>query len=308
MAKTYIQTFAASAETAYATGITPLMGLATLNKSVRFTPLQKSKYTTDNGKYTIQRLKRIKATDLPAATGKAGDDHIARLNASKKIDWTSIETQTAAEKNIAINIEPNEEFDLTNVPADFNRPMTDMITNTLVEGEELAVAKVIAGAATKADIDLTDADGTVLKIEEEIQRIELLVDDFKAYSDNVIVLIHPSVAKIFSKLQGQGYQTGTNTFPNGLGKSFRYDNIEFYESKILNAIPSSTDKVAGAIVMDREAYANIGITAGITPYDETNTGTRTVGHRYYGLDLVVDPSRISVLEMAQANPTKKVNA
>ena len=308
MAKTYIEVFAKSAETAYASGISPLMALATLNKSVKFAPVQKSKYSGNQGQYIIQRVKRIKATDLPAATGKAGDDHIARLNAATKIDWVSVDTKTSAEKNIAVTIEPNEQFDLTAVPSDFTAPLTDMITNTLVEGEELATAKVIAGAKTKADLDLTKRDEAVTAIEDEIERIQLLVDDFKAYSNTVIVLVHPKVARIFSKLQGQGYQQGTNTFPNGLGKSFTYDRTQFFVSNILNAIPSSTGKVAGAIIMDAEAYANLGVTAGITPYDETNTGTRTVGHRYYGLDLVVDTDRISVLEIAQAAPTKKVNA
>ena len=306
MAQTYLETFVTSAETAYATGITPLMGLAALNEGVRFTPLQKSKYSTGNGKYAIQRAKRLKAKDLAAGTGKFGDDATSRLNALGKVDWETIETATSAEKIIGVQIEPNEEFDMTGVPADFNAPLTDMIRNTLIEGEELATAKVI-GAGTKADLDLTDKDAAVKAIEDAIEEIELLVDDFKAYSNGVVVLVHPTVAKIFSKIQGQGYQTGTNTFPNGLGKGFRYDGTDFFVSNIMNAIESSTGKVAGAIVMDKEAYANNGIAAGITTFDEMHTGSRAVGHRYYGLDKVVDAKRIKVLEITKTKG-KTINA
>ncbi len=221
-------------------------------------------------------------------------------------------------RSLVINVSPFEEVDPLEDASAYNGVIANAVKNRLFEAEELALTKVIAAGAAntvfaKADLAATD-EAAVKQIQDLITGIQLYVDDFKAYSENVVVLVHPEVAKIFSRVQGQSYSTGTNTFPEGLGKGFRFDGIDFFVSPVMNAILSDsttgTEKVAGAIVMDAEAYANSGLEKTVKTFDQQLADERFIGHTYHELDVVVDKERIAILELskpAKAGVSKKVS-
>lgn len=318
MSKKYLEVFTDSAETQYASGVTPVLSVAALNTGVSFSPVMQSNgdATVKNSIYAIQRMKRIKAVDSPMNSiataessqgSKFGDDLVAGLNALTKVEWDTVETTTGKEEIIGVTVEPNEEYSILEDASAYERPIANKVKNTLIAMEEAAIAKLVA-VKTPAALKITTAQDAANGIMDEVFKIEELVDDFKAYSDGIVVFIHPRIAKLMGELEGQGYSLGTNTFPTGKGKSFTYQGIEFFQTPVLNAIAgSAAGKVPAAIVMDKEAYANAGLTESMTPFDDKYMGTRVVGHRYYFLDAVVDPARISVLEFDNT-ASKKVNA
>lgn len=180
-----------------------------------------------------------------------------------------------------------------------------MTSNRLFEAEEKALETVIK-AVTATELDTTTDAKTVEAIEAKVEELQLLVDDFKAYSNGIVVLVHPTIARKFAKIQGQSYYQGTNTFPEGFNNGFRYNGVDYFVNPLMNAVASTTGKIAGAIVMDKEAYANQGVENGITQINQVIGDTRFVGHTYRELDIVVDKARIAVLEFT-ATKGKSVN-
>ncbi len=86
MAK-YLNLFRDSSETQYATGMLPLMGLATLNKGVKLSPTTPAAGDTSNTlQFVIQRMKRAKAGAVAAKTGKHATDAIALLDTAQKVN------------------------------------------------------------------------------------------------------------------------------------------------------------------------------------------------------------------------------
>ncbi len=316
MAKKYLNLFRDSAETAYATGQLPLMGLAALNKGVKFNAVTPAAGDTSNTiQYVIQRMKRAKAGAAPAKTGKAATDAVALLDTAQKVDWESVNVMAGAKRSLVFNVSPFEEIDPLEDASAFNSTISNMTENRMFEAEELATAKVYGAgtlSATKLVVDGTKDIEVVKALQDAVSNIELLVDDFKAYSQGVAVIVHPTVAKAFSRVQGQGYTTGTNTFPEGLGKGFRYDGIDYFVSPILNTIAGkAATEVAGAIVMDMEAYANSGLETSVKEFDQELADERFVGHTYHELDAVIDAARIATFEMTLpkgAKASAKVSA
>ena len=312
MAKVYKKVFKDSAETQYASGIAPLLSLAKLNKGVKFSKIQQSNGVAGSiSEYAIQRMLRIKARDsglnkaadeASADAGSFGTDFVAELDAMTKIQWDTVTTVTGKERIIGVYVDPKEEVSALDDAAPYEKVITNKVKNTLIEGEEKAIAKLIS-AVTPGTLAITSAQAAADGIMAEVFKTQELVDNFKAYSDNVVVFVHPRVAKLMGELEGQGYQQGTNTFPEGKGKGFRYQGIDFFVSPILNSQGSTPAKVPGAIIMDAESYANAGIDNNMVPFDEKYLGTRVIGHRYNELDVVIDPSRISVLEITITGPT-----
>lgn len=194
-----------------------------------------------------------------------------------------------------------------------------MTLNTLMAGEEEALQKVwdTAGNATavKLAVPTTDAERATLRdtVADAVEQVQLLVDDFKAYSSNVIVLIHPTLARAFETVHGVEYQGAPDTFPMGAAaKRFLFNGVTYYVNSLLNAIAgAAATEVAGLIVMDAEAYANSGLGTGeLTPLDFTFAGQRVIGHEYAYLDITLDPVRIVKFEMTlptAGKASKKVN-
>lgn len=317
MAQDYLKLYLDSSETHYASGVTPLMSLAQLNEGVKFIAVPIEGSETENGgdQFIVQRTKRIKAeASVQDATKGMGDNVLARLNKAKRLTWDSIATKAVNKQDFIVRMSKDQNMDvLEGTP--YEKAIADGIKNTAIAAEEVATAKVFAAgtkAASPLVVDGTKDAETVKAIQDAVSEVQLFVDDFKAYSNGVVVLVHPTVAKVFSRVQGQSYQTGTNTFPEGLGSHFRYDGIDFFVSPILNTIEgAAATEVAGAIVMDKEAYANAGYQKLMKEFDQVYLDERVVGHSYGELDLVVDSARIKVFEMTLPTgltKSKKVNA
>ncbi|MGL5752756.1 MAG: hypothetical protein ACRCXT_19615, partial [Paraclostridium sp.] len=105
----------------------------------------------------------------------------------------------------------------------------------------------------------------------------------------------------FGTLQGRGYFQGTNTFPDGIGKtkSFTYQGVEFFLAPLLNTIAGkAATEVGGAIVMSKEAYADQKMSDNtMTEVNEVYVDMRYVGMTYDSLGVVVDPSRVITFEL-----------
>lgn len=305
--KSYFTLFSASAETQYASGALPLMSLARQNVGVRFltAPAQGDTANTGN-QVVVQRTKRVKAVDAPAHTGKAGTDAIALLDTAQKIDWETIGTKTSIKRSLLIATLPNVEYDILEDASAYEKPIAEMTTNRLFEAEEKALKSVIS-SVTATDLDVTADAKTVEAIEAKVEELQLLVDDFKAYSYGIVVLVHPTIARKFAKIQGQSYYQGTNTFPEGFNNGFRYNGVDYFVNPLMNAVEVATGKVAGAIVMDKEAYANQGVETGMSQINQVIGDTRFVGHTYRELDIVVDKARIAVLQISTSNRSLLVN-
>ena len=303
MAKKYLEVFQDSQESLIAAGIAPLLAVGVTNSAISFEPTGSAQgLGTGAITYNIQREKRGKAVALPTPTGQAGDDIVAIMNTSQKVEFDTISTTRGAERILAFDIDPGEEFDFGS--AEGHAKVISLRTKQrLVEGEEQALTKVVAAGAAEGTV--TSAN-VVDELTGGIFAIEELSDDFKHFSEEVVVLIHPRLAKVFADLQGVEYSMGTNTFANGFKGAFMYNGTTFIPHKILNSIAGKAAGVVGAIVMDKEAYANAGLAKGLTEFDNSLVGKRIVGHRYSELDIVVDPSRIKIYDFANT-ATAKVN-
>ncbi len=324
MAKTYAEIFLDSAETQYASGLYPLLAIASQNDGVKFSPITQSNgFGGTVNTYAIQRMKRIKATDSPmnslataepSAGSAFGTDLVAGLNALSKVEWDTVTTQTSQERIIGVTVEPFEELSPLLNASPYERAIMAKTKNTMVEAEEHAIKNVVDAvtAGNKADIaaigTTAEIDAVYNQIVDAKNDVELLVDDFKAYSDKVFGVVHPKVADALAKLEGVEWQNGSNTFPTlANSKIIKVGGVELFVHPVLNAIESSTGKVPGVIIMDSEVYGNAGFERAMVTFDENYLGTRAVGHRYHFLDKVVDPSRIKMLEYTTATPSAKVN-
>lgn len=316
MAQDYLQLFRDSAESHYNTGSSPLMALSSMNEGVRFTavPIEGSETVNDQPQFLVQRTKRIKseATAQDASVG-AGTNFVNRVNKAKRLLWETVKTAAGNKVDFLVRMSRDQDMDvLEGTP--YEKAISDGIKNTIIAAEENAEAQVwgsVTAESTKLVVDGTKDAEVVELVSNAFSAIELFVDDFKAYSDSTVALIHPVLAKVFARVQGQSYQTGTNTFPEGAGKGFRYDGRDFFVSPILNTIQgAAATEVAGIIVMDKEAYANAGFQMLLKQIDEKLLDERIVGHSYGELDLVIDDKRIKTFEMTLPTTiakSKKVN-
>lgn len=318
MAKTFQEIFLDSAETQYAAGAFPLSVIGTLNTAVNLIPvLSGNGASKSKGKYEIQRPKRLKAfdrTDSQATDGSGsyGDDFVANLNAAKKEDWETVSIQTGVKRMIAIPMELNDEFDMSDAEA-YTRTISNKSKNALIELEEKAIATIIAGAsevATTLKIDGTENKELSQWLFEQVTAVELLVDDYKAGSDSVIVMIHPLVAKLFSDIKGVVYQTGPNTFADSFGgKAFVYKNITFVPNAHLNKFaPAAANSIVGAIILDTEAFTMVKPSETVQDFDTPLLDERVVGTSFYDVSGLVDPARVKVIAVPSGfTKSKKAN-
>ncbi len=310
MAQNYAQFFQTAKETAYDSNTLPLMRLSALNQAVNFQVLPAPGQTANTAnQMVVHRLNRIKAIASPVQDQNdgLGSNMVAKLDAASRLTWDSLGTKRAALQQIAIVIPKNAELDLDNLDDAYGKSVADMTTNTMIAGEEAALQNVWDGAGnttvTKIAAPTDDASRETLRdtIAQTIEQIQLKVDDFKAYSDKVVVLIHPTLARAFETLHGVTYYQAPDTFTNGASsKRFVFNGVTFYVHNLLNAIAgAAATEVGGAIILDSEAYANsgLGIAGEITPLDFQFAGDRVIGHQYAYLDLVIDPTRIVKFEL-----------
>lgn len=320
MAQTYKQIFKDSLETQYASGIAPLISLSQINQSIVMTPVAIEGHGTANttDQVVIQRFKRLKAADSKLTDGpnKTGTDYIARLDTAQRVSWETIATKATVKRDLFVEIPMNLEYDPLQNAGPYFKVIGNITKNHLIELEEEATKALWVGASSNTD--KLAWDGTVASaqtlantIMDKVEALQMKVDDFKAYSTTMVVIVHPRIARAFASLQGQGYELGTNTFPEGFQGSFTYNHVEFYVSKIINTIDgAAATEVGGAIVMDRESFAATGPAFNYQEVDDKAIDVRVMGHTYGWINIVIDPSRIFAYEMtlpAGAAKSKTVN-
>ena len=298
MAKEYIKYFEGSMETQYGASILPITALGLMNTAVNFVklPIPGSETGNTNPQFSVQRVKRVKAKDtVQDVTKGAGTNYTKRLDEATSIAWESIDITQGTKKDIIVKRSSQEQFaDFLTNPENYDLAINNMIKNTMVEAEEKATSALWNAVTPETTIldPANKAQETADTITDAVLEVELLVDDYKAYSEKAVVIIHPKVAYIFAKLQGQSYYQGTNTFPNGFPKSFTYNNTEFYVSNLLNTIQDSNGNTAAAIIYDREAFKDAGANFNLRPFTDTLLDEYIVGHSYVFLQAVIDPARI----------------
>lgn len=314
MAKKLNEVFKNSLETTYANIKLPLSILGLNNGQVKLDKV------SDGKKYNVQRQLRIKAKDNSAndpATGAStmsglATKMIATLDQLGEVTWTTVDTVNNNPLLWGIAISPTHTFDKDDIGAKNSKALAEQVSHSSMRVEEVLTTKVVTAATDKGVLDLADAQATADSIQAEVERIKLLVDDYKAYSNGTVAVVHPSVATVFAKLQGQGYSMGTNTFPKGYADSFTYNGTEFAVSNILNAIdasPTATPNTAvvGAIVLDKESLIVADPLEEKVSFDNNIAGNRFVGIRTRDISLVVDPDRISYFSIVHT-ASKKVDA
>lgn len=309
--KKYLDLFRDSAEEQYQSGRYPLMALSARllqTNKIRFTPIegQYDDGTVGTLEYAIQRFKRIKEGDQQNAhADKAGSDYIATLDQAQSVDWETVTTKRSAQKQLLVSVKKGEG---TNALADatrYNATISNRSENKLISKEERAVEKVLA-ASTEIDITAAITAGTTVDEKREAfcdafvdagDSVNALVDEFK-YNATPIVIYNPRIGKIFSKIQGQAYQTGTNTFGDAFKAGFNYNDLDFLPEDVFKSIAKigaagdDTDKVVLGIVMANDAYADSGLETGMIEVNESLVRQDVIGHIYDDLSAIVDTARI----------------
>lgn len=315
MAKNINQVFQDARETMYAEGLTPLQTLTLNNRAVRFLPPAKDAHYGANLKYNIQRLKRIKAQDRPANTGKAGDDLVNLLNTAQKIDWETISTQAATPRSILLNMPKNESFDFDNVGSAQERTFSTLNRVRMLENEEQLLQLVLEknGAAAKVDeeinlTDLTEAIGDQFRnaIEKGIYNIQFKTDEFKYFSDNVVVMAHPLVLRALARTREKLFAPDGNIFLNGndtgLKGSYQFDKTQVLSNSMLNVFEveeiGSTGKIKPlVIILDAEALAQADPSLRMSLFDDSAIKRDVVnkGITYDEILKLIDPTRIHII-------------
>lgn len=318
MAKSFLNIFRESNETQY-----PELGLSLsmigLQNTLSWSPpaLSGNGALKGKGKYEIQRPIRNLAVDAAdsfdatTGVGKAFTDTITDLDGFHKETWETVEIATGVKRIIGLNVQYNEQFDMEDA-RDFAKPIAGFARNRAIESEEKALATLVGttGVTVKTstlDIkDPTKYDLIAAEILDEVDAIHNLNDKFKTYSDKVVVLVHPTIARAFSDIQGKEYQTGKDTFTDSFGRhAFVYKDVTFVANKYLNSLSDGTD-IVGAVILDTEAFLTIPASDTFQVIDEKFANKRYTGAEWYDTSGVIDTDRIVVIKHPSAIAKSKL--
>lgn len=321
MAKEFNKIVEAIKETTYAQDTYALTVLASLNPVARFIPLaQAGGGNLGSGKaveYWLQRQKRIKSKAASTAA-KAIDRVIANYGNASKLEWETIEAYTPLKRNIELNISKNEEFDIDNVGSAYEKAIQDMWTATAVERKERLFEAVFFSKTKAQSADSADTGAALYdEIAGKVEDIKLLSDDYKHGTDNVIIVLHPTVARLIGKEKANWEsQTPSDIFGTGLTTRFSINGTPVVVDSTLNKKFLPKDGTAGTdekqfayLILDIESIA-FKAEAEETPYDDTFQDERFVGKIFYDMQAVVDADRIEVAALPASlnkTATKKVH-
>lgn len=335
MPKTYLEEFRDSAEEQYLSGNYPLMALSLNAKNkgkVRFTPIhgQYDDGTVDAITYHIQRMRRVKeGTQQNSHRANRGDDYIATLNQATDITWDTVDTKRSQQFQLLISVKRGEGTNALEDATPYRRTIANKAKVKLISKEERGVENILTSAIANSQIvDLTSAitgkstqkdkrDVIQNAFVEKADHINEFVDEYK-YNSKPVALYYPRIGKIFSKSEGQDYQSGTDTFSDAYKKGFRFQDLNFlpedvFKSRRLNAsnhsnAPAGNDSdlvILGFIITD-DGYADSGLETGHIEVNEKLVRADVVGHIYDDLNVIVDKARISVIT-ASATALKTID-
>lgn len=323
MAKKFNEVFTLAKETAYNTTDMVVNLAASMNPVVSFTPLFEAGGATKNGsgksnenpRYEIQRMKRIKGKEYDYKDNTTATA-LGFLDSFSDADWETIGVKPGNLKSIGLRMDWNEEFNVDDMGAGFAKTLADTAKNTLVSREELILEKLIGTPGAPTTIG-TDKSFWFDLLGGESEKIELLVDDFKAFTarSNMLMILHPSVARKVAAELGTNFHNEAPIYKTGLSTNTSINGVPVIINGNLNKFDGAagTD-VVGAVILDLEAIA-AKYDYVEKPVDQTIGITRYVGKAYYEIQEVIDPSRIKVLTFTRtdlaggaATTSKKVDA
>lgn len=309
-------------ETAYSNAASALVVAASLNSSVDFSPVVAPNGTVDMGaasaEYNIQRIKRIKGSDVANVNTGTTGAALAALDTFSKVEWETIGVATGALRSVGVKLGINEEFNIDSLGEGHRKAVSDSMELERVERHEAiieALSKEDGGLTGKAaslafaagKTDVFDA------LTDKADEIMLLSDDFKHMTSeqNMVIILHPSVAKMVSKEIGTVFNQEAPIYTTGFKSSKSINGIPVLVDANLNKY-QGTDAAQrlGAIVMDIEALSFKA--ANESKPVQVDLGlTKFVGKYFYDITKVVDSSRVKTLTFdatAKAAITKKASA
>lgn len=301
MAKSFNQVYVSAKETAYADATLALPLLAAANKTVTLSPVFKSNGVIGTtSQYNIQRLKRGKVKAVANANANTTASALAILDSFQTLDWETVSVATGVKKSIGLKLSVNEEFDINSVgDANADRIATD-VKAVAVERAESLLTTVIGASAS---VEFDDTSATPIQwldeIDADVLKLQTMSDDFKHGTQNMIMVMHPKLIKMLSRVVGTQFQNEAAIFGTGLGSKFSYNGMPIVEDVNLSktfsdgaATPKVLANKIGYVLLDVESiYFEA---ANETPIDYTLADTRFVGQTFYEVGGVIDNSRIIV--------------
>jgi len=317
MAKTFNKVYLVAKETAYAKLDNVLTLIGATNPVVQFTPSLKPGQiigATPDVEYLIQRPKRIKGSETTANHSPGSTtDELALLDSFKTPVWETLNVGTGKLQTIGVKVGMNEKFDADNLGSVHAKVIADMVDNRAERRIELALEMIVAGTTPSAISPAAFTGKTLRKFFiDEVNKIKMLVDDYKHNSSQVVIFINPLLTPFLEEEIGTVFNQEAPIYKTGLKSRFSISGNPVIELPSLNKVDTAADIRLAAIVMDAEAFAfdASGVKANI---DTTLGITRYYGEAFYEIGAVVDSARIATFTATKAElsgiaVTKKVNA
>lgn len=320
MAKKLSRVIKVAKTTTYANISTALVLAASMNSTVDFSIIQKPNGTAGDlsvsADYQIQRMKRIKAKNIANPNTGTTAAALAALDTFSKYDWESIGVATGTLRGIGLQLSQNEKFDADNVGEGHAKVISDSTRVEAIERKEQLLTEIIDNAGTTEALPAPSAGTTPIfdALTKHGRKIQLLVDDYKHFTEDVIIVIHPTVADYVAKEMGQEFNNEAPIYKTGFTAKNSINGIPVLIDPSLNKFNggNETNKV-GAIVADVESFA---FKAGNEKKDvDVDLGlTRYVGTYFYSIAKLVDPARVAKLTFSNVDypiapaTSKKVSA
>lgn len=218
MAKSFNQIYLAAKTRAYAAAAMAMPLLASLNPAVNLEPIFKSNGAVDGStaKYNVQRGKRIKTKTVSNANSTSTANNLAILDSFSNYDWETVGFATGIKKSIGLKKGVNEEFDMDSVGSIDAKSITDQVNAVAVDRAE-ALIELAIGSVPSTEIDNTVSgfNNTSLldALEADIENVQLFSDEFKHMSDQVIIAMHPTIARIMLRIYGTSFNQPVEIAP-----------------------------------------------------------------------------------------------
>ncbi len=325
MAKTFLTFFKDYAFKQFISLRYPLTSIATRNMSFNLLPVQGTETTNNSPQYNIQIEKRIKWKDSvetpledqekTEASGrqKGGTNFISRLNNAVLVQWETQTTKISGKRELIVRGKKNYQKNWTLSPTE-EKHVASLIKSEFIEHEERIMDSVWQhNEITKKTLSLKDKDGKITsasieafmaEITKAIDTIEYTSDEYKHMTEDVIILLHPKLAKYYADLQGRNYHLGTNTFGSGFLNGFHYNGHDYITSKIFNSMETDStnnaEKTLAAIILDKEAILDAGVDTNNQNLNQQLFNDSYTGKSYAMLTHIVFPNRIAAFDISQS--------
>lgn len=314
MAKKFNKVIKTAKSKVYGSQDNILTVLASANSQVNFSPALKPGQvmgSTPDVNYQVQRPKRVKGKEITTSHSPGTtSDGLAILDGFSGADWETVEFGTGKLKVVGVKMGLNEEFDADDLGETHARSLATAVQSIAPTRLEGLLEKIDADIASWTTLAKTDLRGQIQTLRLAIQ---LLVDDYKHFSDNQVVFLHPLLVHLIEKEIGQEFRNEAPIYGTTFTSQFSVGGTPVVPLPSLNKYDGEDNlNIFAGFIMDVEALAFKAdpVKAMI---DNKIALTRYVGQAFYDIFGIVDKARITKLQMAKSDlPTlatsKKVNA